>query len=228
MATQESSIIPESLMDRIPKTKVCTEATALASKALPAAIFNHSLRVYLIAQWVAEREASEYSADPKLSLLFVAAICHDIGTSHLHNEAQRFEVEGADVAESLLRDHGVSHDDSHRVWVAIAVHTSAGIAERIDPLSRLIRLAVKADFSTSYAHDLGAGELAVEIEKQLPRLDIERTLADAVVKQAAEIPEKVDSLTWPSTEKHPSASWPGILLRAHVENPGYEGVNPAF
>lgn len=89
-------------------------------------------------------------------------------------------------------------------------------------------MAVKADFSPAFAAELGLAEFAQDLETSLPRLDVERALADAVVKQAVKIPDHVDSLTWPNSQKHPSASWPGILLRAHLENPDYQGVNPAF
>lgn len=114
------------------------------------------------------------------------------------------------------------------MWCAIALHTSAGIAERIDPFTRLVRVAVKLDFSPATRESFGAEAYSTHINTLLPRLDIERVLGDAVVVQASKIPTDIDSLTWPDSEKHPKASWPGILLRAHLENPGHDGVNPAF
>ena len=133
----------------------------------------------------------------------------------------RSETGGISVVE-LTCGLGVDELDSD------VVMRSPGIAERIDPLSRLVRFAVKSDFSRDYASNLGLLEYVNSVEEQLPRLAVEKVLADAVVNQAAKLPVRVDSMTWPSTEKHPSSSWPGILLRAHIENPGYEGVNPAF
>lgn len=206
----------------------CKTALDIAASALPQPIFNHSLRAYLLAKWLAAKEGSDWANEDKLPLLFVACIAHDWGASNIYNGAQRFEVEGADAASSHLKSHGVSADDCHKVWCAIALHTSAGIAERIDPFTRLLRVAIKMDFSPDVRDANGAGSYAAEIEKMLPRLDIEKVLADAVVKQAVKIPEKVDSMTWPDSQKHPKASWPGILLRAHLQNPGFDGVNPAF
>ncbi|KPM36162.1 hypothetical protein AK830_g10405 [Neonectria ditissima] len=220
--------LPQAVLDLIPNDDVSSKALALARDALSEPIFNHSVRVFLLSKWVAEKERSEWKDESRLPLLFVAAVCHDIGASDLYNGKQRFEVEGADAAKAHLLAHGTPESDSHDVWTAIAVHSSAGIAERISPLSRVIRLAVKSDFSPAYCSQLGAAEYAAQIEKLLPRLEVEKALGDAVVKQAAKIPEHIDSLTWPNSDKHPSASWPGILLRAHLENPGYEGINPAF
>jgi hypothetical protein len=226
--------MPESISDyllsQVPPVEMCASAMRLAHNALPQAIFNHSFRVFLFAKWLAEKESSEYAAGSEsLALLFVACICHDIGASVTYSGGgHRFEIEGADAASNHLLSNGVSKVDAHRVWTAIALHTSPGIAERIDPFTRLVRLAVGMDLSAAKRQVFGAGTYCEEIERLLPRLDIERVLGDAVVKQAAKIPEKVDKLTWPDSEKHPAGSWPGILLRAHIENPGYEGVNPAF
>lgn len=228
MADSRRSALPPYVLSRIPQSQVCTDALALVQGALSEPILNHSLRTYLIAKWLAKKETSEWASPDKSPLLFSAAVCHDLGASDHYSGKQRFEVEGADAAKAHLTAHGVSPEESHKVWTAIAIHTSPGIAERIDPLSRLVRLAVKIDFSPAFREEMGARAVCAEIQAHLPRLDIEKALGDAVVKQAVKIPDKVDSLTWPSTEKHPSASWPGLLLRAHIENPGYTGINPAF
>ena len=217
-----------SLLDEIPKTTACSSALAVARTALLEPTLNHSLRVFFYAKWLGQKETSEWVTDEKLPALFIACVFHDLGTSDQYNGSQRFEVEGADAAKAHAISHGITAEDAHNIWVAIAIHSSPGIAERIDPLSRLVRFAVKSDFSRDYASNLGLIEYVDSVEEQLPRLAVEKVLADAVVNQAAKLPARVDSMTWPSTEKHPSSSWPGILLRAHIENPGYEGVNPAF
>ncbi|KAF4453041.1 metal dependent phosphohydrolase [Fusarium austroafricanum] len=215
------------VIDKVPQDETCLSALNLARDLLPIPILNHSLRVYLLARYLAEEDHSPYSTD-QLSLLFVAAILHDIGTTDQFNGEQRFEICSADCAKAHLLKDGYSEAKAHQVWTAIAIHTSPGIAERIDPLSRLIRLGVTCDFGAEdYRRSMGVEEYYRSIEALLPRLDAEKCLGDAVVKQASKIPH-VDSLTWPSDTKFPKASWPGILLRAHAENPGHEGVNPAF
>ncbi|KAM4064595.1 HD domain-containing protein [Hirsutella rhossiliensis] len=223
---------------RFPSTPVSSAALALARRALAEPILNHSLRVFLIAQWLSHSQLDDAagtqrdgSATKGLDLLFVACVCHDLGTSHAQDGPERFEVRGADAAANHLRAHGVGETDCHAVWVAIALHTSPGIAERIHPLARLVRRAVLVDFSEAARRQAEAdGCPCADFEARLPRLGIERCLADAVVAQAGprEALPRVDSLIWPSSEKHPAASWPGILLRAHLENPGHDGINPAF
>jgi hypothetical protein len=222
--------LPQEVLSKLPQSDLCQTALSLACKSVSRPIFNHCVRVFLAAHWLAQKEDSEWAQPDKLPLLFVACVCHDLGTCDDFNGPQRFEVEGADAAERHCQSHGISDADSHRVWTAIAIHTSTGIAERIDPLSRLVRFGVMMDFSPPTRQQVGGDELFAEIEKTLPRLDIERVLAEAVVGQAgeAETSQRVDNKTWFSTHKFPVASWPGILLRARLQNPDHVGRNPAF
>lgn len=223
-----SSDISALYKDMVPSNLACLTALSFAQESLPLPIVNHSLRVYLLARFIAKKEDSPFVSEGQISLLFVAAVLHDIGASDAVNGPQRFEICSADTAKHHLLKHGHSEAEAHQVWTAIAVHTSPGIAERIDPLARLIRLGVLSDFgSDEYRRSIGTDSYCKEIEALLPRLEPEKALGDAVIKQADKIPH-VDNLTWPNSDKFPAASWPGILLRAHAENPDHEGVNPAF
>jgi hypothetical protein len=56
-----------------------------------------------------------------------------------------------------------------------------------------------------------------EVEGRIPRDDIEKVLGDAVVRQAVG-----------REAKAPGGSWPGDLVRARREDPGWEGVNRGF
>ncbi|KAF1348529.1 metal dependent phosphohydrolase [Delphinella strobiligena] len=209
--------LPDEISRHLPQTRLSITALSLANQNLALPIFNHSLRVFLLSKWLAGSEGSEWVQPENLELLLVAAIFHDMGTSDLYNGKQRFEVEGADGACAHLHAHNISKEQSHQVWTAIALHTSPEIAERISPLARLVRLGVLIDFKSSVSDQYGARNYSEEIESYLPRLDVEKVLGDAVVKQAIKIPEKA-----------PAVSWPNSLLNAHLEDPDYKGVNRAF
>lgn len=106
------------------------------------------------------------------------------------------------------------------MWLAIALHTSGGIAERVSDLTRLVRQGVLLDFGgLKVAEVMGEerGGLKEELERKFPRLGAENVLGDLVVRQAVREPRKA-----------PKASWPGGLLRAYLEEPGWEGVNKGF
>jgi hypothetical protein len=199
----------------VPPSPLCAAAFDLViSAALPLAIVHHSFRVYLFAKWLAQKENSDLAEN---DLLFVACITHDVGASHKHDGPQRFEIEGADAAADLVRAQGRSEADAHNVWVAIAIHTSPGIAERITPLARLVRLGVRVDFRPPARTALGCDEYGKEIEAKLPRLEIEKVLGDAVVGQAVKNPDKA-----------PPPSWANNMYKSLLENPDWTGVNRAF
>jgi hypothetical protein len=121
----------------------------------------------------------------------------------------------------VLRNHGISEALVRDAWLAMSLHTSPGIAERLGGTVRALRLAVRADFGSYPAPPPetlpGGVETMNMIRWKLPRLEIEKDLGDAVAKQAVMDPQKA-----------PGASWPGDLLRAKRAEPEWEGVNKAF
>jgi hypothetical protein len=203
--------------DDVPIDTVSQSAFTYASKHLQPAILNHSMRVFLYAQAIATRENSPWNSVTKLPLFFSACILHDIGTISLHNGPLRFEVEGADAASNLLCQHDVPQADAHEVWVAIALHTSPHIAERISPLARFVRLGVLIDFKRPDSLGMTTSAEIELLEERFPRLNIEKVLGDAVTEQAVECPKKA-----------PAASWPGVMYRWKLENPEWDGMNQAF
>ena len=218
--------------DCVPQDPVSQAAYAYAQVNLHPIILNHSLRVYLLAHGLGARETSPYVAGEKLHLLFTACILHGIGTTAAHDGDQRFEVEGGDAAFELLRSHNVSDAEAHDVWTAIAIHTSPGIAERIHPLSRLVRMGVAMDFKRPGALQLTSDEEVARVEALFPRGEIEKVLGDAVVGQVLgrerEGQGGEENVKDVVGAKAPAASWSGILVRSARENPGWEGVNKAF
>ncbi|TCC25092.1 HD domain-containing protein [Kribbella speibonae] len=151
----------------------------------PAAIAKHSLRSFFFAQLVATREGCLADAAYDRELLFAATVLHDLGAGDLAEGKARFEVEGADLAAGLLREHGMDEADVDLVWEAIALHTSAGIAERRGLLAYLTRAGVGVDFGGSV--DVAA-ERHEEIHAEYPRLGMARVLVDAIVERAAASP----------------------------------------
>jgi hypothetical protein len=202
----------------VPSTEISKSVYAHVASILSPAILNHSIRVYLYAKILAEITDSSYASDPvKHDILFTACLFHDIGTTSEYNGTQRFEVEGGDAAVKHLIGRGVSKELAHEAWMAISLHTSAGIAERINELTGIVREAILFDFGRPRVHAEELIKRRESFEGQFARQGIEKVLGDAVVEQAVKNPEKA-----------PSASWPGVLYRAHLAEPEYDGVNKAF
>ena len=147
-------------------------------------IANHSVRRFLFAQLLAAHEGCLDDAAYDRDLLFAATVMHDLGLGDLAHGANRFEVEGADLAAAVLREHGVPDRDVDRVWEAIALHTSPGIAERRGLLAYLTRGGVGIDFGL----DAQVVRWEKEIHATYPRLAMARSLADEIVRRAARSP----------------------------------------
>lgn len=218
LASPHAAHTSRTYTEHIPTTPIAQAAFTHAASLLAPSILSHSMRVYLYAHALASHTNSAYDTDAaKLDLLFTACLFHDIGTTDAYDGLQRFEVEGGDAAVKHLSQFDVGEVDKHDVWTAIACHTSPHIAERIGELSRLVRLAVITDFGRkSEVWDVLA-PLREKLEARFERAEIEKVLGDAVVEQAKRRPGKA-----------PMVSWPGVMYRAHLEEPEWSGVNKMF
>ena len=126
----------------IPDTELAREATELVSKASTTLLFNHSRRVFLFASLKGRYRKLE--ADPEL--VYVGAMFHDLGLTEAYRRTdQRFEVDGADLARDFLLDHGRSAAEARAVWLGIALHTTPGVPDHLEPETALVSLGVETD-----------------------------------------------------------------------------------
>ena len=118
---------------------------AIARASESQAILDHSIRSFLFARLLAAEEGCLNDAGYDEDLLFAATVMHDLGLGEHASGEARFEVEGADLAAAVLRQHGVAEPDIDRVWEAIALHSSVGIADRRGLLTSLTHKGVFID-----------------------------------------------------------------------------------
>jgi hypothetical protein len=127
---------------QIPDTRLVAAATELVARDAPPLLFHHSRRVYLFGMLQGRRRG--LSPDPEL--LYVGAMFHDLGlTGKYRTTDQRFEVDGAHQAREFLTAHGVTGEPARRVWTAIALHTTPGIPEYMEPEVALVTAGVETD-----------------------------------------------------------------------------------
>lgn len=215
-------------LSSVPKHPAAQASLTLAQSLLPASIFNHSFRVYLYAKaFLYPSSTIEYTLPSSpvetgglaLHVLFTACMLHDISIVDEYDATpERFEVVSADEAAQLLRQHDVDEQLTREAWLAMALHSTPGIGERLPGMIKALRQAIMAEFGALAVPTTGLteDEQAV-IDNDLPRLDIEKELGHAVVRQALITPNKA-----------PKVSWPGVMLQATKDNPEWGGVNKAF
>lgn len=126
----------------VPDTSLAAEATELIRDSTDELIYNHSRRVYWFGSL--QGRVRGLSWDPEL--LYIGAMFHDVGLGEAHRgSGRRFEVDSADEARRFLQRHRVPEDSVRRVWTAIALHTTPGIPEFMEPEVALVTAGVEYD-----------------------------------------------------------------------------------
>jgi HD superfamily phosphodiesterase len=159
----------------IPDTAVVRAATELVREASPPMLFNHCRRVYLFGSLKGRHRKLE--VDPEL--LYVGAMFHDLGlTERFRSTNQRFEVDGADLARDFLLDHGHSAADARAVWLGIALHTTPGVPNHLEPETALVSAGVEADVLGWDLDEISPENLA-EVVAAHPRPNFKRDILRA-------------------------------------------------
>jgi hypothetical protein len=169
----------------VPDTRLAAEATELVRQTTRELIYHHSRRVYFFGALQGRNRGLSF--DPEL--LYIGAMFHDLGLGEaFHGSGRRFEVDSADEARRFLQAHGVPEDSVRRVWTAIALHTTPGIPEFMEPEVALVTAGVEYDVLGIGYEDISADDRA-EITALHPRPDFKRRILGAFTDGIAPKPE---------------------------------------
>lgn len=169
----------------VPDTALAAAATELVRDTASELIYHHSRRVYWFGSL--QGRGRGLSFDPEL--LYIGAMFHDLGLGErFRDSGRRFEVDSAEEARAFLHAHGVPEDSVRRVWTAIALHTTPGIPEFMEPEVALVTAGVEYDVLGIGYDDLTADDRA-EITALHPRPDFKRRILEAFTEGIAPKPE---------------------------------------
>jgi HD superfamily phosphodiesterase len=126
----------------VPDSRLGRAITAFIRDTESDLLFNHSSRVYFFGAIMGQERGLTFDAE----LLYAAAMFHDIGLTPGHSSPNlRFEVDGANAARDFLKSHEVDPADIEKVWTGIALHTTPGVPEFMDPVIALTTAGVEMD-----------------------------------------------------------------------------------
>jgi hypothetical protein len=169
----------------VPDTKLAREATELVRERTSDLVYHHSRRVYWWGSLQGRNRGLSY--DPEL--LYIGAMFHDLGLNEeFRRSGRRFEVNSADEARRFLQGHGVPEDSIRRVWTAIALHTTPGIPEFMEPEVALVTAGVEYDVLGIGYHDISDADRA-QITALHPRPEFKRRILQAFTDGIAPRPE---------------------------------------
>jgi hypothetical protein len=156
----------------IPDTPLVRDVTSYIRDVENDLLFDHSRRVFLFGALQGRRRG----LDPDLELLYVGAMFHDVGlTAGYRGSMARFEVDGANAARDFLLARGADDHIVRTVWLSIALHTTPGVPEFLDPEIALVTAGVETDVL-----GIGRDELSSDVLDAVtaahPRPDFKRRI----------------------------------------------------
>jgi hypothetical protein len=159
----------------IPDTQLVRDVTEYIRGVTDDLLFDHSRRVFLFGALQGQRRGLQ----PDLELLYVGAMFHDVGLTPLCRDSMlRFEVDGANAARAFLLERGVDEAEARKVWLGIALHTTPGVPEFLDPEIALVSAGVETDVLGVGRDDLSEESLAAVVAAH-PRPDFKHRILDA-------------------------------------------------
>lgn len=127
----------------LPDTALVRETTEYIRDVEDELLFHHSRRVFYFGALQGLRRGLR----PDLELLYVGAMFHDIGLTDGYRTSSRlrFEVDGANAARDFLLQRGIDEAAARKVWLGIALHTTPGVPEFLEPEIALVTAGVETD-----------------------------------------------------------------------------------
>lgn len=170
----------------IPDTALVRETTEFIRDVEDDLLFDHSRRVFFFGALQGQRRGLA----PDLELLYVGAMFHDLGLTERYRStsALRFEVDGANAAREFLLGRGVAEADARKVWLSIALHTTPGVPEFLDPEIALVTAGVETDVLGIGRDDLPPEKLAAVVVAH-PRPDFKRRILHAFTEGVKHRPD---------------------------------------
>jgi hypothetical protein len=166
-----------------PDSALSRKAAALAARAHAPALLNHVHRTWWFGEFIGRQRSMKYDRE----LVYVASLLHDLGLSHHHAGDKRFEVDGADAAGRFLREHDYPMDKTELVWDAIALHSSADIADRREPEVALVHFGAHVDVMGLRLDEIPR-DLVEDILALYPRIGFKAAFTEALAEVARRKP----------------------------------------
>ena len=159
----------------IPDTPLVRDITEYIRDTEDELLFNHSRRVFFFGALQGLRRGLRADAE----LLYAGAMFHDIGlTERYRTSTRRFEVDGANAAREFLLERGVDEAAARTVWLSIALHTTPGVPEFVEPEIALVTAGVETDVLGIGRDDLSAAAIRA-VTAAHPRPDFKNRILRA-------------------------------------------------
>jgi hypothetical protein len=202
---------------KLPRSAVAQVALHFSRSRCPDYLFNHCIRTFLFGAVALQAQQRSYDADTA----FAAAALHDLGLlPAFATTSSSFEIDGANRAEQLMTESGLSRRDADIVWHAIALHDARfSLTRRQGPEAMLVAIGAGSDVDGPDASAIDARQTE-EIVAAFPRLQFKKRFTALVVDHCKRKPQS-QRATWLEglcREQVPSA-WTETIEREIADAP---------
>jgi len=166
-----------------PDSELAGRAALLVERVHSRALLHHVHRTWWFAEFLGQRRGLQYDREA----VYLAALLHDLGLTPEFAADQRFEVDGADAARRFLLANGYAQAKAEQVWDAIALHSSAGIADRKQPEIALIYLGAHVDVMGLHLDEI-TPSLVDDTLALYPRIGMKAAFTQALAEVARKKP----------------------------------------
>jgi hypothetical protein len=159
----------------VPDTPLISRAIEYARQHSDPYLFNHVMRSWLFAVYIAEQGKVTHDAE----VVAVATLLHDLGLAKAFAGPLRFEVEGANAARRFAQGEGVDERRTQLIWDGVALNSTLSLGLHKEVEVSLCTRGIALDWGGWGYESLPASQIA-EIVDAFPRLEMKRRFASAV------------------------------------------------
>jgi len=168
----------------VPDTPVLTTVIEYTQRLSEPYLFNHAMRSWLFAEAIGRIKGIEYDQE----VVAIGTILHDIGLTAGVSGPNRFEVNGADAARSLIKDEGISDRRSQLIWDLIALNSTPSLALHKEPEVAVGTMGIALDFGGFGVEAVPAGDVE-RILDAFPRLRMKQRFTETCCRLVTAKPE---------------------------------------
>jgi hypothetical protein len=170
---------------RLPQSCLARAAAEFSRGHCPEYLFNHCMRTFLFGAAALEKQKLAYDPDKA----FAAAALHDLGLlPEFESSSASFEIDGANRAEQLMLQSGLTPRDADIVWHAIVLHdVRFALTRRQGPEAMLVAMGAGCDVDGPDTTMIDAARTA-EIVAAFPRLQFKKQFTALAIEHCKRKP----------------------------------------
>jgi hypothetical protein len=147
-------------------------------------LFNHAMRSWLFAETIGRIRGIDFDHE----VVAIGTILHDIGLTSGVSGPNRFEVNGADAALSLIKGEGLSDRRAQLIWDLVALNSTPSLALHKEPEVAVGTMGIGLDYGGFGVEALPAGDVE-RILSAFPRLRMKQRFTETCCRLVTAKPE---------------------------------------